>query len=332
MTQEQFEALLNAVVEQLTKEAAKKPFDTSKNFENRARTVLKELGKIAVDLDPDAQAFPDIVIGQFGIEVKFTEKDTWRSVANSVFESKREQSVKHIYIIFGKMGGKPEVKWGKYENCVMHVRTSHMPRFEVEINTGRSLFIQMGVSYDEFRRSPIEERMKHIRKYARGRLKEGEHLWWLEDKPESDHSLELNVRFFKNLKEPEKRKLRAEAAILCPQVVSRGTGGAGKTKYDDAITYLITRHGVISTRDSFSAGSAMGKNSSKGGNQVMKGLQDIAPEMLAAAKYLEDDLFVEYWKASCKPEKRIREWLRRADGYAKDWIPSKSLFQKTGKA
>lgn len=118
MTQEEFEVLLNAVAQKLTAEAIKKPFDTSKKIENRAREVLNELGNLSVDLDPDAQAFPDIVIGQFGIEVKFTEKDTWRSVANSVFESKRERSVNHIYILFGKMGGKPAVKWGKYEHAL----------------------------------------------------------------------------------------------------------------------------------------------------------------------------------------------------------------------
>ena len=39
--------------------------------------------KLAVDFEPHPYAFPDIVLGKFGIEVKFTEIDTWRSVANS---------------------------------------------------------------------------------------------------------------------------------------------------------------------------------------------------------------------------------------------------------
>jgi len=328
MTQEEFETLLQAVAVRLTEEALEKLFENSKSFENRARQVLKELGKIPVDLDPDAQAFPDIVLGQFGIEVKFTEKDTWRSVANSVFESKREQSVKYIYILFGKMGGTPEVKWGKYQDCVMHVRTSHMPRFEVAIDAAQSLFQKMGINYEEFRVSSIEEKMKHIRKYARGRLNKGEHLWWLEDKPESDHAVELNVRFFKNLDEPEQRQLRAEAALLCPEIVSDGKGGAGKNKYDGAMMYLITHHGVLVGRDSFSAGSVTGKVTDKGGQYVMKGLRQIEAEMLAAAINLDDALFIEYWGEGCKPNNRIKEWLRRADKSAKNWVPSKELFQK----
>jgi hypothetical protein len=236
MTQEEFEQLLDVVARKLTQEAVKKLFDTSKNFENRVRTVLNEVGNLSVDLDPDAQAFPDIVVGKFGVEVKFTEKDTWRSVANSIYESKREQTVEHIYLIFGKMGGaSPEVKWGKYEDCVMHVRTSHMPRFEVAINAEKSLFSQMGVTYDEFRHASLADRMKHVRKYARGKGKRGEHLWWLEDSPDSDHTLELNVRLFHKLEKNEQRKLRAEAALLCPQIVADGKGGNNKVgKYDSA--------------------------------------------------------------------------------------------------
>jgi hypothetical protein len=33
---------------------------------------------------------------------------------------------------------------GKYGDCVMHVRTVHVPRFEVEINASRSPFQQSG--------------------------------------------------------------------------------------------------------------------------------------------------------------------------------------------
>lgn len=51
------------------------------------------------------QAFPDIAMGEYGVEVKFTLNDTWRSIANSVLETQRIDEVKHIYVVFGKMGG-----------------------------------------------------------------------------------------------------------------------------------------------------------------------------------------------------------------------------------
>lgn len=331
MTVVEFEALLNAVAHRLSEEALLKPFVASKAFENRAREVLKDIGSVPVDLDPDAQAFPDIVIGEFGVEVKFTEKDTWRSVANSIFESKRENEVKHIYVLFGKMGGaKPEVKWGRYEECVMHVRTSHMPRFEVEINTEKSLFARMGVTYDEFRFSSLEEKMKRIRQYARSRLKEGEHLWWLEDKPEPEHTLPLGVKLYMRLPQEEKRKLRAEAALLCPQIVKPSRS---KNKYNDATMYLLTYHGVLcpQARDLFSAGSvALRSDGTRGGNYIQRALQDIQDLMIVAAKRLDDALFIEYWGTGCKPEHRITEWLRRADSFAKGWKPSDSLLLDKG--
>jgi hypothetical protein len=329
MRKEEFESLLDTVARQLTEEARREPFEKSKDFENRVREALRDLGthgRVTVDFDPHPYVFPDIVIGKFGVEVKFTMQDTWRSVANSVFESTRSPSVKHIYVMFGKMGGEPDVKWGKYEDCVMHVRTSHVPRFEVEIGTERSLFRKMGVTYEEFRLSSLQEKMRRIREYARGRLREGEHLWWLEDKPEPEHTLPLGVRLYMHLPQDEKRKLRAEAAILCPQIVKPSRT---KNKYNDVTMYLLTYHGVLcpQARDLFSAGSvALRADGTRGGNYLLRALQDIEAEMASAAARLEDALFVEYWGTGCEPENRITEWLRRADGFAQGWRPSDTLF------
>ena len=116
---DRFEELLGELCRRLTKECgAGKIWDQSKTFENRVRVVTQELlkkYKIVVDFSPHPYGFPDIAIDEFGIEVKFTKGDTWRSVANSVFEGFRDKGVKHIYLVFGKMGGSPEVRWGKYE-------------------------------------------------------------------------------------------------------------------------------------------------------------------------------------------------------------------------
>lgn len=332
MNSKDFEQLLDMVAKKLTQEAQKSPFADSKKFENHVRSALVEYGKEFtkdLNLDPPAQAFPDIVLNKigFGVEVKFTTNDTWRSVANSVFEGTRNEDVKEVYLIFGKMGGKPEVKWGKYEDCVMHVRTSHVPRFEVEIETEKSLFAKMGTTYEAFRKLTIEEKMGHIRKYARDRLKKGERLWWLEDKEDQDHALPIQARLYTHLEQDEKRKLRAEASLLCPQIVQ---SSRTKNKYDDVTLYILTYRGVLchQARDLFSAGSVAGK--ARGGNYTQRALLDIQHEMREAARYLDDALFVEYWGEGCKPEDRIREWLKRADKYAKGWKPSDTLFVEEG--
>ena len=86
MTKEEFERVLDVVTRQLRIEATKEVFKASKEFENRVREVLVELGgadSIDIDFAPHPHVFPDIAIGEFGIEVKFTANDTWRSAPMS---------------------------------------------------------------------------------------------------------------------------------------------------------------------------------------------------------------------------------------------------------
>lgn len=330
MNQKDFEQMLTAICDTLTAEAREKPFQSSKEFENRVREVAQETLRdlnIEIDFDPHPQAFPDIAIGDFGIEVKFTTNDTWRSVANSVLETNRIKEVKKIFLVFGKMGGEPEARWGEYDKCVMHVRTSHVPRFEVEIGAAKSLFDQMGVPYDEFHELSMEEKMRHIRAYARGRLKPGERMWWLEDSPDDPgHTLPVQARLYTKLSMEEKTKMRAEAALLCPKIVQ---SGRARDKYDDAVLYLLTYHGVLchQARDLFSAGSvANPDNDDEGGIYIERALKLIEGEMIEAAMRLEDAVFVEYWGESVAREDRIDHWLQKADELARDWTPSQSLF------
>lgn len=331
MTKERFERLLDSVVATLRDEARHNVFVSAKQFENRVREIVKSTiddSSIKIDFDPHPQAFPDIAVGEFGIEVKFTTGDAWRSVANSVLETNRIDEVKFVYIVFGKMGGEPDVKWGGYEKCVVHVRTSHVPRFEVEIGAQKSLFDQMGISYDDFRLSEMHEKMRHIRQYARGRLKAGERLWWLEDAAGEAHTIPIQARLYTKLSSDEKIKLRAEAVLLCPRIVE---SGRSKNKYDDVVLYLLTYHGVLchQARDLFSAGSvANPTNDDNGGIYIARAIKLIEAEIRSAAARMEDALFVEYWGVSVPPEQRIKEWLRLADGYARDWKPSTLLFHE----
>lgn len=161
------------------------------------------------------------------------------------FESFRNKDVKTIYVVFGKMGGAQQVRWGRYEECVMHVRTSHVPRFEVDLDAKESLFKKFGITYDQFSALSEDGRMKYIRKYARGRMKPGERLWWLEENSSDVHTLPMQVQLFANLSTAEKLKMRAEAALLCPQIVG---SGRNRTKYIDPIMFLLTYHGILATR------------------------------------------------------------------------------------
>jgi hypothetical protein len=336
LTTSDIEQMLNTICAELTAQCQKqKVFSSSRHFEESVRdSFQKQLANIESDftLTVVNQAFPDIAFSRYGVEVKFSEKDTWRSIANSVFEGSRNEEVEAIFVVFGKMGGIPEVRWNRYEDCIIHVRTSHVPRFELEIGATNNLFSQLSTTYDEFRRLNIHDRMEKIRKYARSRLKAGERLWWLEDADKSPHSLPLQVRIYTALSPEEKRRLRAQASLLCPEIVKPSHA---KHKYDNATLFLLTYHGVLcnQARDLFTAGS-VGQPKSDSPNSsirlyILHALKDIETEMRMQADLLDDQLYVEYWGRSVPPDQRITEWLKQADQYAEGWLPSDHLFKNT---
>ncbi|MEE9688072.1 restriction endonuclease [Enterobacter sp. HK169] len=328
----QFEVLLSKATEQLNQDLKRTTeFHSSKHFEQQVRVVLHEILKdegILVDMSPPAQEFPDIIIGNFGVEVKYSDKNTWRSIANSIFEGSRKQGVEYVYLLFGKIGGEPEVRWGRYEDSIMHVRKSHVPRFEVEIDAKEPLFKKLNISYNDFRILTPEEKMPYIRNYAKGRLKSGERLWWIDDQPD-ERSLPLEVRLYTKLTQDEKRRYRAESAVLCPQILR---SSRVKGKYDDITMFLLTYYGILcnQARDLFTAGSvAMRASDERGGIYVLRALEDIENEMYEAFHSLEDALFLEYWGEKIPNDKRIEYWLSKADSYMKEWsdiIPSNVLF------
>lgn len=334
MTKSDFERLLDVCCGTLTHEARTVGFATAPQFENRVRQVLDDLlrdeNSLRVDFTPPPQEFPDIALGEYGVEVKFTMSDTWKSIANSILESQRAAGVKYIYIVFGKMGGKPEVRWGDYEKSVVHVRTSHVPRFEVELPTAgkgkrESLFEAMGISYDEFSRLDVHGKMKYVREYAR-KKHPGERLWWIDDSNGDEHTLPANIRLYTNLSPAEKTRLRAEAVLLCPSVLK---SGRSRNKYDDVVMFMLSFHGVLchQARDLFSAGSvANPDNDDKGGLYIERALKLLETDMIEAAAQLDDALFVEYWGESVPKKDRISRWLKKADKIAVGWKPSEVLF------
>ena len=167
----------------------------------------------------------------------------------------------------------------------------------------------------------MREKMRHIRKYAKGRLKKGESLWWLDDEDPEAHSLPMQARLYRSLPESEKRQLRAESVLLFPEVLK--SGRSCRDKYDNVALYLLTQHGVLchQVRDMFTAGSV-----TKDTGKIEVGLQLIKDDIHRAAKEMNDALFVEYWGESVKPEDRLKRWGEKADQFAKGWKPSKHLL------
>lgn len=327
MTREEFEPILATAAERLGEDVRASAANRSPDaFQQKVFDVLTATAKGAnINIHPTfhPHAFPDIKANGFGVEVKTTTKDSWLSVGNSVFEGMRDPSVKQIYVMFGKMGGMPSVKWGRYEDRVTHVRISHAPRFVIEMDRDSSLFEKMNVSYDDFSRLSPDGKMRHVREYSRARLQKGERLWWIEDDRSGATGIPLEVRLYMNLTNAEKSALRAEGALLFPQIAA---GGRDKTKYTDVAFYFLKYRNVFcpQTRDLFTAGSVAGKE--RGGNYLLRALIKNEQAIWDAAQRLDDYLFEEYWGVTVPPSDRIEHWLRLADSHAKKWRPSYHLF------
>ena len=326
MTREEFEQVLEAASDQLGEDIRANTTHRGPDaFQQRVFDVLTSVAHgRAININPTfhPHAFPDIRANGFGVEVKTTTKDSWLSVGNSVFEGMRDPSVKQIYVVFGKMGGMPSVKWGRYEDRITHVRISHAPRFVLEMDRDASLFGKMNISYDDFSQLTPDGKMKHVRDYSRNRLQKGERLWWLED--EDAPGTPLEMKLFVDLPKIDKKRLRAEAALLFPQIVAHSR--VERYKYIDPALYLLKSRNVFCSqaRDLFSAGSVAG--TTRGPNYILKALLGIENEMRDAAETLDDAAFIECWQESVEPSRRIQRWLSLADAQASGWKPSQHLF------
>ncbi|HIH11290.1 TPA: hypothetical protein HA241_03810 [Candidatus Woesearchaeota archaeon] len=150
-----FESLLNSGINVIQSEAAKssKRFrgQSSSDFEKEVYSSLLISAK-NTEFEGTIQLvtghrFPDIVVKQYyGVEVKITKQDHWRSTGNSVLETTRIEGVEKIYLFFGKLITPPQFKFRKYEECLYNIAVTHSPRYliDMELNEGNTIFDKMG--------------------------------------------------------------------------------------------------------------------------------------------------------------------------------------------
>ena len=99
MKRPDFERLLDVCCGSLTHEARKSGFKTSLKFENRVREVLDDLLKdekgMRVDFDSPPQAFPDIALGEYGVEDNINKNFTLQNgaqILSTVFKNIRKEN------------------------------------------------------------------------------------------------------------------------------------------------------------------------------------------------------------------------------------------------
>ncbi len=247
---QKFEELLDK-----TRDLVLKNLDSSINSGNKFESLVFNCMQVCADgtlfkgnlyrtADRD---FPDIVINNYwGVEVKFTKDDKWKSIGNSVLESSRIERVKKIYMFFGKCGGIPDIKYRTYEDCLFGISVTHYPRYEIDMNLpkGESIFDLMNISYDELRNQ--EQPVKSIKKYYKSKLGKDNSLWWIDE--ESTFSRNFEIIDFTNLEKEQKRDLIAEGFILYPEVFN--------SNYSRLCAFWVSYYSIIcpNMRDQYSAG------------------------------------------------------------------------------
>jgi len=225
--------------------------------------------------------FPDIIAERYyGVEVKSTAQDQWKSTGSSIVESTRPKDVENIYMLFGKLGGSvAEFKCKPYQDVLYDIAVTHSPRYLIDMDCTTSIFDKMHTTYDQLRKS--ENTIERVRNYYRDqaiRENRAEMPWWLET------PTNMSIRLWKDGRgtyEAENNKLAAKMFILFPEVI--------KSDYKRAAMWLCTRYSVLlyNARDTFTAGGQFKRI--KGGGKLPFNVPHIVGEIL---EYTEEIKFL----------------------------------------
>lgn len=197
-------------------------------------------------------SFPDIIANRFyGVEVKSTIKNQWKSIGSSILESTRDANVERIFLTFGKLGAPVSFMSRPYEECLSGISVTHYPRYQIDMNLpqGETIFDKMGISYDELRN--LKNPVAPVSKYYKSKLNPGESLWWASDDVEETAAPPI-LRLWTSLSAEQKNHYTVQGYALFPEILSYHSA----TKYQRYALWLATSCGIINTniRDQFSAG------------------------------------------------------------------------------
>lgn len=275
--------------------------------------------------------FPDIVVGDsFGVEVKTTKSDSWKSTGNSVLESTRIESVDYIYIFFGKLTKDTKVKYREYSECLSDIAVTHSPRYiiDMELPDENSICQEMGISYEKLRKldNPVKPFVNYYKKH---RAKPGEEPWWMGDG--SDYVFDPVVKIFSDQSKEMQNLLIAKAFILFPEVLGKGS----KSKYSKVASWLASRFGLVdrSVRDRFSAGGKVdeveiGSVVFEDVPRVLFNLCQKIDEVIDLIENVDIEEVQYYWDHFSLEERIVDQWATKANYFCAENYSDGSKFFK----
>jgi hypothetical protein len=321
----EFEELIGRTVATLNSTAKKSAstisYLTGNKLEPYVRDVMSELAIGTVFENSikliGGQKFPDIVAKRyFGIEVKTTTQDHWKTTGNSVLESTRVDDVERIFLLFAKLAAPIEFRCRPYEECLSEIVVTHSPRYLIDMNlrSGHTIFDKINTPYDTLRK--YDNPIKPIVSYYKSKLKPGEELWWIDQ--DNTQSSNLVIKTWSNLTASEKQAMKTKAMAFFPELFSNRI-----EKFARFSVWLITREGIVcpNVRDLFTAG---GKGTiiidSKTYEKVPRIFLNLFHNLESIIKVINQTPNIElteYWGIETTDDNKIENWIGLTSEHAK---------------
>lgn len=280
-------------------------------------------------------SFPDIVANRFyGVEVKSTNKNHWKSIGSSILESTRDQNVERIFLTFGKLGSPVAFMSRPYEECLSGILVTHYPRYQIdmELSAGETIFDKMGIPYDTLRK--MKDPVAPVSKYYKQRLKPGESLWWVANSNIEETFAPPTVRLWSALSRKEKNYYTVQGYALFPEIL----GHSNTKKYQRYALWLATNCAVINTniRDQFSAGGRVDIVTENGVYERMPAafgrIQRYRDLLVETILSVSSEVLKEHWKIIDLPENRLLYWCQIAAICASDTREETDLYYRLFRA
>lgn len=258
-------------------------------------------------------SFPDIVANRFyGVEVKSTNKNHWKSIGSSILESTRDQNVERIFLTFGKLGAPIAFMSRPYEECLSGISVTHYPRYQIdmELGAGETIFDKIGIPYDTLRK--MDNPVAPVSQYYRSQLRPGESLWWAANADVEETAAPPTVRVWRSLSHEEKEDYTILSYVFFPEVLS-----SRQNKYERCALWLVTKCGVVNTniRDQFSAGGQKDIVTTKGVYRKMPAafarIQKYKDSIIESLITANPEVLKEQWTMLELPENRLQYWCQQ---------------------
>lgn len=264
------------------------------------------------------QKFPDIVAKKYyGIEVKTTTQNHWKTTGNSVLESTRVNDVERIFMLFAKLASPIEFRCRPYEEVLSEVVVTHSPRYLIDMNLeqGRTIFDKIKMPYDTLRKK--ENPIKPIVSYYKSKLKAGEELWWM-DSENSNSASNIVIRIWNNLPQSEKQDIKNRAMIYFPELF-----GNRCDKFNRVAVWLATRQSIVcpNIRDLFTAGGKIdiiiGTKTYERVPRIFLNLFNNLPKILENIMQISAVELSEYWEMKTTEKSKVSDWVELVSESAK---------------